>query len=183
MTEVAGVQPGSATLWDSAPRAKAGSAPAELSATRMQAGNAPASREEAARIIAENDVAAFPRLRGVPGYQLEPVPWAKAVVLAREGTEAALGQLGRSPAALVVYHRFKMEVCCGPARLGLVGVALAAPAGSAAGQLAGGCFWARAQDGFPGHIFCCRPGLFAVSCLPAALVVPRGTEFGEPWIC
>lgn len=139
MTEVAGVQPGTAPLWDSAPRARAGNSPAELSASRAQGGSAPASREEAARILAENDVAAFPRLRGVPGYQLEPVPWAKAVVLAREGTEAALGQLGRSPAALVVYHCFKMEVCCGPARLGgLVGGALAAPAGSAAGQLAGG---------------------------------------------
>ena len=122
MTEVAGVQPGSAPLWDSAPRAKAGSASAEISASRAQAGSAPASREEAARIIAENDGAAFPRLRGVPGYQLEPVPWAKAVVLAKEGTEAALGQLGRSPAALVVYHRFKMEVGCGRAGLGLVGL-------------------------------------------------------------
>ena len=138
MTEVAGVQPGSAPLWGSAPGPKAGSASAEVPASRAQASNAPASREEAARIIAENDVAAFPRLRGVPGYQLEPVPWAKAVVLARKGTEAALGQLGRSPAALVVYHRFKMEVHCGPARLGFVGGALAAPAGSAAGQLAGG---------------------------------------------
>ena len=123
MAKAAGVQPGSAPLWDSAARAKAGAASAGVCASRAQAGSTPASREEAARIIAENDVAAFSRLRGVPGYQLEPVPWAKAVVLAREGTEAALGQLGRSPAALVVYHRFKLEVLCGPACLGFVHIA------------------------------------------------------------
>ncbi|KAK9836003.1 hypothetical protein WJX81_005227 [Elliptochloris bilobata] len=82
----------------------------EEDANSAEAGTTPASREEAAHIIAENDVAAFPRLRGVPGHQLEPVPWARVVVLAREATEAALGQLGRSPAALVVYHRFKLQV-------------------------------------------------------------------------
>ena len=153
MTEVAGVQPGSAPLWDSAPRAKAGSASAEISASRAQAGSAPASREEAARIIAENDVAAFPRLRGVPGYQLEPVPWAKAVVLAKEGTEAALGQLGRSPAALVVYHRFKLEVGCGHCQPRPRGGALAVPAGSPAGQHAGGVACRPAlRAGFPEHM-------------------------------
>ena len=73
-------------------------------------GGAPASREEAARIIAANDEASFWRLRGVPGYQLDPVPWARVVRLVAEGTEAAFGQLGRSPAALVRYHRFKLSV-------------------------------------------------------------------------
>jgi hypothetical protein len=81
-------------------------------------GGAPASREEAARIIAANDETSFWRLRGVPGYQLDPVPWARVVRLVAEGTEAAFGQLGRSPAALVVYHRFKLEArprAAGPA--------------------------------------------------------------------
>jgi len=73
-------------------------------------GGAPASREEAARIIAANDEASFWRLRGVPGYQLDPVPWARVVRLVAEGTEAAFGQLGRSPAAVVRYHRFKLSV-------------------------------------------------------------------------
>ena len=74
-------------------------------------GEAPANQGEAKRIIAENDVAAFERLRGVPGHQLDPVPWARVVELVKENTEAAYGHLGRSPAALVVYHHFKLKVC------------------------------------------------------------------------
>ena len=152
MTEIAGVQPGSAPLWGSAPRAKAGSVPAEAPASRAQAGSAPASREEAARIIAENDVAAFPRLRGVPGYQLEPVPWAKAVVLAREGTEAALGQLGRFASGVGGVSPLQAGGVLRPCQTRTCGDVLAMPAGSAAGQQAGGVACGPAlRAGLPGH--------------------------------
>ena len=68
------------------------------------------SQAEVDRIIAENSVNEFWKLDGVPGYCLETLPWQEASKLVQCGTFEALGTLGRDPADIVVYRRFKAKV-------------------------------------------------------------------------
>ena len=70
----------------------------------------PLSADEVARIILGNRTDEFERLRGVPGFQLEPVPWDTVKHLVAENTAESLGKLGRSPAGQVIYWRFKTKV-------------------------------------------------------------------------
>ena len=70
----------------------------------------PLTADEVARIILGNKTEEFERLRGVPGFQLEPVPWDTVKQLVAENTTKSLGKLGRSPAGQVTYWRFKTEV-------------------------------------------------------------------------
>ncbi|CAL5224508.1 g7205 [Coccomyxa viridis] len=69
----------------------------------------PLSADEVARIILGNRTDEFERLRGVPGFQLEPVPWDTVKHLVAENTTESLGKLGRSPAGQVIYWRFKSK--------------------------------------------------------------------------
>jgi hypothetical protein len=66
--------------------------------------------EEIARIIGGNLVNKFERLRNVPGFRLEPVPWELATKLVDANSTESLGKLGRSPAGQVVYWKFKSKV-------------------------------------------------------------------------
>lgn len=68
------------------------------------------SQTEVDRIIAQNSVAEFDKLEGVPGYCLETTSWKDACRLVRIGTFEALGQLGRHPSHIVVYRQFKAKV-------------------------------------------------------------------------
>jgi hypothetical protein len=52
----------------------------------------------------------FERLRAIPGYRLDPVPWEQVISLVTENTTESLGQLGRAPSGSVVYFRFKEKV-------------------------------------------------------------------------
>ena len=70
----------------------------------------PITPDEVARIILGNRTDEFERLRGVPGFQLEPVPWDIVKQLVAENTTESLGKLGRSPAGQVIYWRFKSKV-------------------------------------------------------------------------
>ena len=70
----------------------------------------PIRPDEVARIILGNETSEFERLRGVPGFQLDPVPWESVKRLVAENTTESLGKLGRSPAGQVVYWRFKGQV-------------------------------------------------------------------------
>ena len=70
----------------------------------------PITPDEVARIILGNRTDEFERLRGVPGFQLEPVPWDSVKQLVAENTTESLGKLGRSPAGQVIYWRFKSRV-------------------------------------------------------------------------
>ena len=70
----------------------------------------PLSADEVARIILGNRTDEFERLRGVPGFQLEPVPWDTVKHLVAENTTESLGKLGRSPAGQVIYWKFKSKV-------------------------------------------------------------------------
>ena len=70
----------------------------------------PLNADEVARIILGNKTEEFERLRGVPGFQLEPVPWDTVKQLVAENTTDSLGKLGRSPAGQVIYWRFKTKV-------------------------------------------------------------------------
>lgn len=71
---------------------------------------APITPDEVARIILGNVSDEFERLRGVPGFQLEPVPWKAVKHLVAENTTDSLGKLGRSPAGQVIYWSFKIKV-------------------------------------------------------------------------
>ncbi len=73
-------------------------------------GPPPITGDEIARIIRGNLVHEFERLRGVPGFQLDPVPWETTRQLVEENTTESLGKLGRSPAGSVVYWKFKGHV-------------------------------------------------------------------------
>ena len=70
----------------------------------------PTTPDEVARIIMGNRTDDFEKLRGVPGFQLEPVPWDTVVQLVAENTTESLGKLGRSPAGQIVYRRYKSKV-------------------------------------------------------------------------
>lgn len=70
----------------------------------------PMTPDEVARIILGNKTEEFERLRGVPGFQLKPVPWHTVRHLVAENTTESLGNLGRSPAGQVVYWNFKSKV-------------------------------------------------------------------------
>ena len=70
----------------------------------------PMGPDEVARIILGNRTDEFEKLRGVPGFQLRPVPWETVKQLVAENTTESLGKLGRSPAGQVVYWKFKGEV-------------------------------------------------------------------------
>jgi hypothetical protein len=52
----------------------------------------------------------FERLRPVPGFQLDPVPWEDVKRLVAENTATSLGKLGRAPSGSVLYWRFKDRV-------------------------------------------------------------------------
>ena len=71
---------------------------------------APITPDEVARIILGNITDQFERLRGVPGFQLDPVPWKTVKHLVAENTTDSLGKLGRSPAGQVIYWKFKTKV-------------------------------------------------------------------------
>ncbi len=81
---------------------------------RMGSGQAlgppPITGDEIARILRCNLVQEFERLRGVPGFQLDPVPWETTRKLVEENTAESLGKLGRSPAGSVIYWKFKGTV-------------------------------------------------------------------------
>ena len=62
------------------------------------------------RIISENSVDEFPKLRGAPGYCLETMPWNQIVELISENTTQSLGTLGRHPSGVVTYRRFRQQV-------------------------------------------------------------------------
>ena len=70
---------------------------------------------EVTRIIGGALAAEYWRLATTPGYCPTPLAWAAAAGLVRDGSEAALGRLGRDPAGVAVYWAFKREVC----RMGL----------------------------------------------------------------
>ena len=70
---------------------------------------------EVTRIIGGAVAAEYWRLANTPGYCPTPLAWAAAAGLVRDGSEAALGRLGRDPAGVAVYWAFKREVC----RMGL----------------------------------------------------------------
>jgi hypothetical protein len=53
------------------------------------------------------------KLRGVPGYCLEPMSWDSATALINEGTFESLGKLGRSPEDVAVYWDFRSKVSGG----------------------------------------------------------------------
>ncbi|KAK9800806.1 hypothetical protein WJX73_008400 [Symbiochloris irregularis] len=68
------------------------------------------TRSEVDRIIDANSVSEFYKLTGVPGYSAsQPMTWDIASGLVKEHTFESLGQLGRDPADLVVYRRFKAQ--------------------------------------------------------------------------
>lgn len=73
-------------------------------------GPPPITGDEIARIIRDNLVDEFERLRGVPGIQVDPVPWDAVTKLVEENSTESLGKLGRSPAGMVVYWKFKEKV-------------------------------------------------------------------------
>lgn len=81
---------------------------------RMGSGQAleppPITGDEIARILRGNLVHEFERLRGVPGFQLDPVPWETTRKLVEENTAESLGKLGRSPGGSVIYWKFKGKV-------------------------------------------------------------------------
>jgi hypothetical protein len=85
---------------------------------RMGCGQAleppPITGDEIARILRGNLVHEFERLRGVPGFQLDPVPWETTRKLVEENTAESLGKLGRSPGGSVVYWKFKGKVSSFP---------------------------------------------------------------------
>lgn len=70
----------------------------------------PMGPDEVARIILGNRCDEFEKLRGVPGFQLRPVPWETVKQLVAENTTESLGKLGRSPAGQVIYWKFKGKV-------------------------------------------------------------------------
>ncbi|KAK9818142.1 hypothetical protein WJX72_007762 [[Myrmecia] bisecta] len=70
----------------------------------------PHMRPDVERILASGSTDEFEKLRGVPGFCLEPTSWEKASRLAEENTEASLGQLGRHPSDIIVYRRFRSKV-------------------------------------------------------------------------
>ena len=70
----------------------------------------PLTPDEVARIILGNRTDEFERLRGVPGFMLEPVPWHTMRHLVAENTTESLGKMGRSPAGQVTYWKFKSKV-------------------------------------------------------------------------
>ena len=76
-------------------------------------GPSPITGDDIARIIRGNLIEEFDRLRGVPGFQLDPVPWETVRKLVDENTTESLGKLGRSPAGSVVYWKFKEKVMPG----------------------------------------------------------------------
>mmetsp|Transcript_11925 Transcript_11925/g.35717 ORF Transcript_11925/g.35717 Transcript_11925/m.35717 type:complete len:227 (+) Transcript_11925:405-1085(+) len=68
------------------------------------------SKEEACAIIDEERVDEFERLRWTPGYCLDPQSWDRMRELIEDGSEEALGTLGRTPGALVVYRKFRRKM-------------------------------------------------------------------------
>lgn len=68
------------------------------------------SKEEVHRILVSNATSEFDKLRGVPGISVDPITWETASALVKENTVDSLAKLGRSPAGLVAYWRFKAEV-------------------------------------------------------------------------
>ena len=65
---------------------------------------------EVTRIISGSIVSEYWRLANTPGYCPTPLSWATAAGLVEDGSEAALGCLGRDPAGVAVYWAFKREV-------------------------------------------------------------------------
>ena len=74
-------------------------------------GAGPLPREEVRRIVGGNLADEFERLRGTPGFQLDPVPWEAARGFVDAGTAESLGHLGRHPAAVHSYWRFRDKAC------------------------------------------------------------------------
>lgn len=70
----------------------------------------PPKQEEVDRILNNNLVEEFEKLRGAPGVCLEPFPWAEVKRLIAENSLESLGKLGRSPAGIVVYRQFRKKV-------------------------------------------------------------------------
>ena len=61
-------------------------------------------------ILNNNLVDQFHLLRGVPGICLDPVPWEKIKELVTRSTVQSLGTLGRHPAGIVEYRKFRRQV-------------------------------------------------------------------------
>lgn len=65
---------------------------------------------EVNRILDNELVEEYCRLRHTPGFCLEAMPWAKIKQLVEENTEASLGNLGRHPSDIVVYRAFRTKL-------------------------------------------------------------------------
>ncbi len=65
---------------------------------------------EVDRIITGSLASEYWRLAGTPGYCPTPLAWCDAAALVADGSEAALGRLGRDPAGVAVYWGFKRQV-------------------------------------------------------------------------
>ena len=61
-------------------------------------------------IIDSGDVDQYPTLDGTPGFCLAPMSWATAVAAVADGSTEALGTMGRDPAGVRVYWKWKEEV-------------------------------------------------------------------------
>ena len=62
-------------------------------------------------ILNNNLVDQFHLLRGVPGICLDPVPWGRVKEIVATNTVQSLGILGRHPAGIVEYRKFRKQVC------------------------------------------------------------------------
>lgn len=68
-------------------------------------------------ILNNNLVDQFSLLRGVPGICLDPLPWDKINDLVAIDTVQSLGTLGRHPAGIVEYRKFRKQVQPYPPRM------------------------------------------------------------------
>lgn len=61
-------------------------------------------------IIDSGDVDSYHELDGTLGFCLAPMSWATAVAAVADGSTEALGTMGRDPAGVRVYWKWKDEV-------------------------------------------------------------------------
>ena len=61
-------------------------------------------------IIDSGDVDSYHELDGTLGFCLAPMSWATAVAAVADGSTEALGTMGRDPAGVRVYWKWKEEV-------------------------------------------------------------------------
>ena len=65
--------------------------------------------EDVARLVHGKQTAEYGRLRGYPGFCLDPMPWAEAAACVEDGGVAALGRMGRDPAGVATYWAWKKQ--------------------------------------------------------------------------